>query len=162
MKTAFSYFNERIAPVFDTADDICLIESGGSRTEIKLNSSGAAGKAAQIKQLGVCTLVCGAISKELETLITAQDIKVIAFVAGELEETIKAWQTKRMGRAGKMPGCCGRGPGQNGRRRCGQSGQTAKDCYCVCPECGQREPHRMGQPCATRQCSNCGAFMRKE
>ena len=163
MKTAFSYLNNRIAPVFDTAENICLLENNTVRTQIKLNAGTAAGKAAELKQLGICTLVCGAISREIENLISAQGIRIISFVAGELETTIGAWLTKQIGRAGKMPGCCRRAQGNGvSRRHCGPHGQTAQHCYCVCPECGRREPHRMGQPCATRQCGNCGAFMKKE
>jgi hypothetical protein len=30
---------------------------------------------------------------------------------------------------------------------------------CICPNCGQREPSKMGVPCYNRRCSKCGAAM---
>jgi len=31
--------------------------------------------------------------------------------------------------------------------------------HCVCPQCGQQEPHQRGVPCIERRCPNCGAAM---
>jgi ferredoxin len=33
---------------------------------------------------------------------------------------------------------------------------------CVCPNCGNRETHQVGQPCYQRRCPVCGARMRME
>jgi len=40
----------------------------------------------------------------------------------------------------------GRGPGGN----------------CICPNCGHKEVHKMGQPCATMSCPKCGSNMVRE
>ena len=54
------------------------------------------------------------------------------------------------------------GRGQGGGR--GRMGGTAAGPggYCVCPNCGHREPHVAGQPCTDKQCPECGARMIRE
>jgi predicted Fe-Mo cluster-binding NifX family protein len=95
MKTAFSHWNKRIAPVFDTARNILVIEAEAgailSETEETLQSDPPVQKALQLFELGVGTLVCGAISQPLNEMVSTYDILVIAFVAGNLREVIQAW-----------------------------------------------------------------------
>jgi predicted Fe-Mo cluster-binding NifX family protein len=64
------------------------------------------------------------------------------------------------------------GMGQGGGRRQGQGGQGAgrmggpfaagPSGYCICPQCGQKEPHERAVPCLTRKCPKCGAKMTRE
>jgi len=34
--------------------------------------------------------------------------------------------------------------------------------YCVCPNCGYREPHKAGVPCYQQICPKCGGRMIRE
>jgi len=117
MKTAFAYWDKRIAPVFDIARHIHLVEAEAGqivteRQEI-LADDLPVQKALFLAQLGIGTLVCGAISRPLQALVTAYGIQVIPFVAGELGEVIQAWLSGNLtGDRFSMPGCCDRG------RRC--------------------------------------------
>ena len=43
-----------------------------------------------------------------------------------------------------------------GRRAAGPGG------YCVCPSCGHRVPHVLGEPCYDRKCPECGTPMMRE
>lgn len=64
------------------------------------------------------------------------------------------------------------GMGQGGGRRQGQGGQGAgrmggpfaagPSGYCICPQCGQKEPHERAVPCLGRKCPKCGAAMTRE
>lgn len=48
----------------------------------------------------------------------------------------------------------GRGPGRmGGPKAAGPGGQ------CVCPDCGHKMDHKIGQPCYEMACSKCGAKM---
>lgn len=61
------------------------------------------------------------------------------------------------------------GMGQGGGRGQGQGGQGAGRMggplaagpggYCICPQCGQREPHGRGVPCFALKCPKCGTTM---
>jgi len=121
VKAAFAYREERIAPVFDIARQVLLVEvsSGrivGESTE-PLPENAAAQKALRLAELGVGTLVCGAISRPLRDLVSAYGIRVIPFVAGDLREVVQAWRGRALGGGTfAMPGCCGRGLGGFGGR----------------------------------------------
>ena len=113
MKTAFAYWDKRIAPVFDIARQIYVVESESGRivaeTEEVIANDLPVKKVFRIVDLGVSTLVCGAISRPLHAMVIASGIRVISFVAGDLRKVIKAWLDGNL-ENGKfaMPGCCGR------------------------------------------------------
>ena len=113
MKTAFSVWEQRIAPVFDTALQIRLVESDGTRItaekEYAMSGEGASQKAAWLAEQGVSTLVCGAVSRPLQEQLAAGGITVLPFVAGDLRQVIRASLDGTLaGAAFTMPGCCGR------------------------------------------------------
>ncbi|MCX6843600.1 MAG: hypothetical protein NTX53_15105 [candidate division WOR-3 bacterium] len=114
MKAAFAAWNNRIAPVFDVTRQVHVVESRSGRTvgtaqEIQLDGPPLA-RALRLAELGVGTLVCGAISRPLRGFVASQGIRVIPFVAGELDEVVRAWLGGGLaGDAFAMPGCCRRG-----------------------------------------------------
>ena len=120
MRTAFSYWDTRIAPVFDAAHQLHIVEAESGRivreTQEMLPEDLPLQKTLRLVELGIGTLVCGAISRPMHELVSAYGIEVIAFVAGDLREVIQAWLQGNVERSAfVMPGCRGRGP-----RRCCQ------------------------------------------
>ncbi len=57
------------------------------------------------------------------------------------------------GRGGGAGRGRGQGPGRMGGTGAGPGGE------CVCPACGHREPHVVGQPCYRKRCPKCGTPM---
>jgi len=165
MKTAFPFWNNRIAPVFDVARQLLLVESTAGRiireTEEPMPADDMGAKGECMTRLGVNTLVCGAISRPMQGLISSCGITLIPFVAGDLREVIQAWIEGRIqDRKFAMPGCCSqerqRG-GRSGRGPC-ETGDIAGTCgFCICPQCSHREPHERGTPCSRKQCPTCGS-----
>lgn len=120
MKAAFTIWNDRIAPVFDVARHVRLVEVEADRVvrsdERALPEGPPAGRVVRLAELGTAVLVCGAISRPLELMIAAQGIQVIPFVVGDLPEVIDAWIGGRLDEERfAMPGCCGRFRRRSGR-----------------------------------------------
>ncbi len=201
MKIAITVWNNRVAPLFDVAGQIHVVEliQGQivSQFRAALDSQMPARKAKQLAEMGVKTLVCGAISRSLQLMVTAYGIELIPFINGDLQEVINAWQCGKLrSDAFLMPGCRGRfgnrlhgknqeepmfsnqrgggrgggqgGPGGGtgrkgqGRGRRNTSGPGAGSGMCVCPQCGNQEPHQRGVPCLQKKCAKCGAVMTRQ
>lgn len=114
MKTAFATWANRIAPVFDTTRHVYVVEASGGRivreTQETLSADLPMQKTLRLVELGVDTLVCGAISQPLHALVTAYGIRVVPFVAGELSEVMRAWIAGGLHEGVfAMPGCRGQG-----------------------------------------------------
>jgi predicted Fe-Mo cluster-binding NifX family protein len=195
MKAAFATWNNRIAPVFDVARELHIVETESGRivgeTERALVEDTPVQKAHRLAEFGIETLICGAISRPMQAMVSAYGIRVIAFVAGDLRDIIEAWLrgTLAEDRFG-MPGCCrqgrhrsqgmrdseqqeyfrnmgsrgGKGRNQSSHRRGRMHGPpaTRSGDFCVCPQCGHREPHERGTPCAQMRCPKCGVAMRRQ
>ncbi|MFH0729010.1 MAG: NifB/NifX family molybdenum-iron cluster-binding protein [Pseudomonadota bacterium] len=113
MKTAFAYWDNRIAPVFDTAVQVHLVETEAGRiigeTQATLPEDLPVQKTLRLLAIGITTLVCGAISKPMRELLVAYGIQVVPFVAGDLREVIRAWLHDNLEQdTFAMPGCRGR------------------------------------------------------
>lgn len=178
MKLAVADWNGRVSPVFDVARNVAVfdIQDGAivSRHNEPMLSDDLLAKAARLAELGVDTLVCGALSQPLAAVLTSRGVRPIAFIAGTVEEVVEAYLTGRLESAQlAMPGCGGRGRGLGrglgrgmgrgmrggmGRGR-GRNSTVGELSACVCPQCGTREQHQPGQPCNQRRCPNCGAPM---
>ncbi len=120
MKTAFSIWENRIAPVFDTAGRLLVVGPcpDGTLAEswASMPDAEPLRKVARLADLGVGELVCGAVSRPLRDLLVARGVRVVPFVAGEVREVMAAWRKGCLGGADfAMPGCCRRR-----RNRCGQ------------------------------------------
>lgn len=114
MKAAFAHWDHRIAPVFDTARRVHVAEAEAGRIvaqkEEILADDLPVHKAGRLAELGVDTLVCGAITRSLRAIVASYGIRVIPFVAGDLAEVIQAWLRGGLEGGGfVMPGCRGGG-----------------------------------------------------
>jgi predicted Fe-Mo cluster-binding NifX family protein len=113
MKAAFAVWSGRISPVFDVSRRLVVLEvhngEAVARTEETIEGEHPVGKVRRLVQLGIETLVCGAISAHLADLARQQGIRMIPFTAGEVEEVIQAYLLGTLPkRELTMPGCCGR------------------------------------------------------
>ena len=117
MRTAFPYWQSRLAPVFDTARQILLTDSDSEvithQWQEVLPGHEPALKILRLVEMEVDTLICGAISRPLRQMAAAHGIIVIPFVAGELGDILRSWTAGRLeAETFAMPGC-----GKDRRRR---------------------------------------------
>ncbi len=113
MKTAFAFWENRIAPVFDTARWVLIIESEEDRVVHKqrcpLADDSPLARILSLMELRTEALVCGAISRAFQDMLMAYGIQVYPFVAGDLGEVVAAWQNGTLHKDSfAMPGCRGR------------------------------------------------------
>lgn len=122
MKVALTVWEGRISPVLDTARSMVIADVEGglpvSRRDETLVGNSMQEKLARLRELGVQTLVCGAVSRALADLISSCGIRLVPFVSGEVHEVLKAVAANRIPEtAFSMPGCgCRRGHRVRARR----------------------------------------------
>ena len=110
MRTAFSLWNERIAPVFDVARHIWIIDTTErqivGQTGRRFSSDDPHERALRLSSLQVEQLVCGAITRTAYEALADRGIQVVSFVAGDIEQVIQAWLDDRLKNGDlTMPGC---------------------------------------------------------
>jgi len=111
MTIAIPVHDDCVSPAFDFA--------GGEtrRSEALLVPESAAQRAARLQELGVDTVICGAVSRDLAQSVAAVGIELLAYVTGRVDSVLKAYETGQLARPcftlpGWWPGA------RNGFRRC--------------------------------------------
>lgn len=125
MKIALPVCGNRVATVFDAADELLMVESGpdaeSEQTRMRWHADSAIARIAQLKESGVQILICGALSRPLEHILSAAGIRVIPFIRGTDNEILNAFRNGTLTeRQFYLPGCapCA-GRGRQGRYRGG-------------------------------------------
>jgi len=134
MRIAIPVYGEYVSNVFDFAHRLLLVdvENGieTNRSEIALENKLLSQRAVQLKNLKTDVLICGAISQELATMILSFEIKVFAFVTGNVENVLSAYRVGQLTEPEySIPGCRfgpRKGLGRRGRGCRRQHGQQRK------------------------------------
>lgn len=125
MKVALTVWEGRISPVFDSARELVIltVENGVVASSLNEAVDGVNGslKAERLVDLGIETLICGAISESLRRDLTSRGVDVVGFVAGDVDRVLRAYLTGDLpGPVLAAQGCCGKGSGLRARRGYGQ------------------------------------------
>jgi predicted Fe-Mo cluster-binding NifX family protein len=136
MKAALTVWEGRVSPVFDVSREVLVltIEDGavGTRSHESIETPTAAKKIERLMEIGVQAVICGAISEPLQHELTVRGVKVIGFVAGEIDEVVASFLAGTLPTPLlSMPGCCrrqnrfrgGRGGGRGDGAACGRRGR---------------------------------------
>lgn len=112
MKLAVTIWNGRVSPVFDVCRTVLLVtlEDGAVvDTALEpLDPLDGERKLERLVELAVELLICGAISEPLQQRLQARGLRVLGFVAGAVEEVLRAFVAGELpGPAHAMPGCGG-------------------------------------------------------
>jgi predicted Fe-Mo cluster-binding NifX family protein len=175
---AIPVLRDRVAPVLNWCSSIRIYPekptSQGSPQEVNVSHLEAGRRLEFLREQGVKTLICGALSPDLRHYAQLLGIHVVCGVAGDIDEVLRSYWDNQLDQPQfYLPGC--RGPrryqsGFGGGRGCpgltGNSGpcrgarasqagaKTEK--ICICPECGFQQPHERGIPCSQVNCPSCG------
>lgn len=124
-RIAFSLWNERIAPVFDVAKNLWIVDAIEGKivgqTGRRFSGDDPQERSMRLATLQVEQLVCGAITRSSFDALTERGIKVVSFVAGDIEQVLQAWLSGRLNDGHlAMPGCNRGKRHRSQRNRCNQ------------------------------------------
>lgn len=125
MKLAVTVWNKRVAPVFDCAGTVLLLDIRDGavfdETTIGIKAADIRERVDALADAGVDAVICGALSCEAGALLRERGIAADAFVAGDLADVLGAWMRGELrGEEFSMPGCgCARRRRGERRGRCG-------------------------------------------
>jgi predicted Fe-Mo cluster-binding NifX family protein len=129
MKIAIPIFQSRVSPVFDWSRRLMVIEMDQTgeihREERSLEGATHRDRMDRLVEMGVDVLLCGGISAPMLSLVKANNIRVIPWVAGDVDEVLGVFLEGRISDSKyAMPGCCRRRQrrGNKCRGRGGRSG----------------------------------------
>lgn len=110
MKIAIPIWGDRVATVFDAADELLIIDSNAGEppglTRSSIKGTTIIGKAAMLKSSGIQVLICGALPRPMEYMIETAGIQVISFIRGTVDEVFTAFLKDRLDdHVFVMPGC---------------------------------------------------------
>jgi predicted Fe-Mo cluster-binding NifX family protein len=92
IKIAIPVFENRISPRFDFAPGFGLYDIEGERItgsrEISCEGWSDGERISQLKGFGVDTLICGGLPCYLQSVLTNSGIKVIPWVAGDVNDAL--------------------------------------------------------------------------
>ncbi len=180
MNAAFSIWDKKIAPVFDTATLLAIVATrpdGKEPAMVSLDCHMPETIISSLLEHQVSVLVCGAISRPFYDTIATRNIRIHPFVTGKLDEVMQAWRTETLDEQQfRMPGCGhasdtsrpGTQPHRLRRRGYRHAGTNVpygasvipRDREaCRCPRCGHELTHVPGMPCSKHRCPNCYAPM---
>jgi len=108
MKLALAVFENRISVIFDNSRQLLIVSINDDfvvdRKEVSLNTLCTIRMVEQLKEESVGILICGAISDNLQRVIERNEIKVIPWISGPVQNVLDAWFNGTLERL-VMPGC---------------------------------------------------------
>ena len=108
MKVAITEWQGRVAPVFDVAGTVLIIETKTGKTEetATLPAGNPGSKLVFLTEQGIDVLICGAITRRMREYAEELGIRISPFVSGEIAAVWAAWSTGTLDEACySMPGC---------------------------------------------------------
>jgi predicted Fe-Mo cluster-binding NifX family protein len=95
MKIAIPIWEDRISPVLDAASRLLIVEvvdqEEASRFETYLEDQELTHRCVRIRELGIHTLICGAVSNCFSKMLEASGIDIIPGISGHPEAVLDAY-----------------------------------------------------------------------
>ena len=121
-RIALPVWSDQICTVFDFAQSLLVVEVEGiseiSRKYFALTVEPALFRARRLRNLGVQTVICGALSHPLFTILIGYGITVIPYICGHVDEVLHAYFKGNLSQSYfRLPGCPPYPKGRRGRLR---------------------------------------------
>ncbi len=162
---AIPVFRARVAPVLDWCSKILIFPEQGedlqSYREIDVMEKNIFKVMQILREQGIKTLICGALSPETLNYAESIGLQIIHGVAGDIAEILQAYREQKLDQPRYwLPGCRGQRRYKAGAT-CNEKGTIAggPGGFCVCPKCGAKREHERGIPCSQVRCLSCNSSM---
>ncbi|OQB16183.1 MAG: hypothetical protein BWY17_02000 [Deltaproteobacteria bacterium ADurb.Bin207] len=113
---AVTTHQDRVSPVCDVARCFLVVETDGNReigrSAVTLDAMALYDRARRMTSFGWDVLICGAISRPFQMMLTAGGLRVIPNTCGAVQDVVRAFFDGSIDHGSfRMPGCgcCGRG-----------------------------------------------------
>ncbi len=149
---AIPVFRARVAPVLDWCSKIIIIPIEGadaaSGRQIDVMEENTFGLMRTLRDKGIKTVICGALSPEMLNYGESLGLKIIYGIAGDIEEILQAYRERKLDRPRYwLPGCCGQRRFKGGARCTGKGtdeiasggNSSGSGGCCICPKCGSKK-----------------------
>jgi len=129
IRIAVPFWNDRVAPVFDTANEWYVVEIDAGNWRIKdefvFKRDNCQFKLDSLLRRNIDVLICGALPCKVERVVKESGCEVFSFICGPIQEVLDAFVLDGgLKEHFSMPGC-GRRRGR-GRRGCQNNQQGGK------------------------------------
>lgn len=110
MKVAFTAWEDRVSPVFDSARKLLIADIENEQIVGKqyepFNPQPVSRLGDMLKALEIEVLICGAISQTPSIIIEASGVKLISFIGGKIDDILESFAKDiRIVPEFSMPGC---------------------------------------------------------
>ncbi len=95
------------------------------KMDISLNTEGENRRVEKLKEIGVDTIICGAVSGCVAQIINEKGMRLLPMIYGPVEEIIEHYLTDTLGSYCPGPGRCAGRPGKR-RGKCGMESAMNK------------------------------------
>ncbi len=123
-------WENQVSTTFDFAEKLLVVEAESGceigRREVAFGRDSIAGKVAELKEAGIETLLCGAVSRPLANAVSQAGIQVIPFVTGDVDDVLAAYMCGQLDRPRFLQAGCPAGARRrwrNGRQHLGGIGR---------------------------------------
>lgn len=95
MRIAITYWGTRVAPLFDTARKVLILDIEDNdikdSNDVDIDGIRSFSRAGYLHELGVKVLICGGISEYFFRQLLAVNIRVVPWTSGEVGEVIEKY-----------------------------------------------------------------------
>jgi predicted Fe-Mo cluster-binding NifX family protein len=128
VRVAIPILGNRISPLLDVAMQLLVVDVDGfsevGRREVRVDEPDRPSRARRIEGLGADVVICGAVSRTLEAMLSSAGIRMIPNTCGSVDEVLAAFISRNFSRQSfLMPGCRGARRRFRGRHRGGRRGR---------------------------------------
>ena len=119
---ALPVFQNRVSPLMDVSSRYIIYETEDGkikqRIDISLNTDGESSRVEKLKEIGVNTIICGAVSGYVSHIINEKGMRLLPMIYGPVEEIIEHYLKNTLGSFCSVTGIC-KGRKRQRRGQCG-------------------------------------------